>query len=196
MQKREREKNTVNFAKQSVFKLISVQSVIFAVLAVVFIALFARFAVVGQLERLRTAESRLGDAEIELYAIQAANADYDEVTEQHGRFMKAAENGDALDCIGILEITDEIIDSNVRLNGVSASGDKITIDVTLPSLDGINTIIDLLEAHDLVREVALSTAGAAVNGTATQGEDGDSEQSTEVRVTMAVTMENGDEVSG
>ena len=196
MQKREREKNTVNFAKQSVFKLISVQSVIFAVLAVVFIALFARFAVVGQLERLRTAESRLGDAEIELYAIQAANADYDEVTEQHGRFMKAAENGHALDCIGILEIPDEIIDSNVRLNGVSASGDKITIDVTLPSLDGINTIIDLLEAHDLVREVALSTAGAAVNGTATQGEDGDSEQSTEVRVTMAVTMENGDEVSG
>ncbi len=189
----EREKTTVNFAELPLYRRIPFQEAVFAVAAAVFIAMFAKFAVVERLDELRTAQMELSDAGAELAALQTENAGYEQLDELHGALL-AADSTTALDCRGIIRIVDEIFRSNVTVNGISASGGVLNIELTLPGIERVSEIIGIIGSSELAGEVALSTVGAAGNGSdgadGSGGADG-SEYDASVRVKVAVTLADG-----
>lgn len=163
-------KQTVNL----VFKERSINSPSRAIPAFVlflaFLALFIRFGVQGQLQKMEAAESALRRAQSDLNGYLEYNSDYDEIKEQYSQYFNDYLNEDEAtlqDRMKVLELLEQCVMTRADLSNIAIQGNVCRVSITDVPLNTISDIVATLEGNPQVQYISVVTAGTE-NGDGSQ----------------------------
>lgn len=163
-------KQTVNL----VFKERSINSPSRAIpafaLFLAFLALFIRFGVQGQLQKMEAAESALRRAQSDLNGYLEYNSDYDEIKEQYSQYFNDYLNEDEAtlqDRMKVLELLEQCVMTRADLSNIAIQGNVCRVSITDVPLNTISDIVATLEGNPQVQYISVVTAGTE-NGDGSQ----------------------------
>ena len=154
-------KQTVNL----VFKERSINSPSRAIpafaLFLVFLTLFIRFGVQGQLQKMEAAESALRRAQSDLNGYMEYNSDYDEIK----------------------ELLEQCVMTRADMSNIAIQGNVCRVSITDVPLNTISDIVATLEGNPQVQYISVVTAGTE------NGDDAQIGQNVTANVTITLTEE-------
>ncbi|MCC8024969.1 MAG: hypothetical protein LIP16_06670 [Clostridium sp.] len=130
-------------------------------LFIVFLALFVKFGVLNQLERMLAAQSSLKQVQVDLEGYIAYNRDYEEVQEKYSLYFEDYLTEDEAvlqDRLEILKILENSVLNRGKLSKIEIRGNICRADLTRVSLGTVADIMEDLNASPLVKLVTVSTA--------------------------------------
>ena len=179
-------KQTVNL----VFKERSINSPSRAIpafaLFLVFLTLFIRFGVQGQLQKMEAAESALRRAQSDLNGYMEYNSDYDEIKEQYSQYFNDYLNEDEAvlqDRMKVLELLEQCVMTRADMSNIAIQGNVCRVSITDVPLNTISDIVATLEGNPQVRYISVVTAGTE------NGDDAQIGQNVTANVTITLTEE-------
>lgn len=161
---------------------------VFAV-ALVAIAVFAKFGVIDVMAAASASSARVAVAQSQLSALEQNNADYDQLQERYAAYAVNSlsdEEKALVDRGTVLELLQTTVANVADLQSVSLSGNTVLLQFSNTSLDDVSQVVASLESNELVSNVSISTARS--------GRD-DNVVST-VTVSLGTSLEALEEASG
>jgi len=157
-------KTTVNLLYREKPKISIVQMLLAAVVFVVVLAVFSKFAVIDRLSASGKALREAEELEQSVFALQRSNIDYEDVLReyQHYYFSTTDTEGEAaavyVNCLDVLELLDAELLNKAGIQMVNLTGNVLTVNLTKINLEGASVIAKSLSENKLVREVMVSAA--------------------------------------
>ena len=154
-------KTTINLAVDDKGENKMARNLVLFAVALVLIALFAKFAVVDVMAADSAASGKVAAAQSQLSALEAANADYDELQERYAAFtvnsLSDVEKALA-DRGAILDLLQGTVANMAELQSVNVTGNTVMLQFANTSLQDVSRVVASLEGSDLVANVSMSTA--------------------------------------
>ena len=154
-------KTTINLAVDDKGENKLARNLVLFAVALVLIALFAKFAVVDVMAAASAASGKVAAAQSQLSALEAANADYDELQERYAAFtvnsLSDVEKALA-DRGAILDLLQGTVANMAELQSVNVTGNTVMLQFANTSLQDVSRVVASLEGSDLVANVSMSTA--------------------------------------
>ena len=154
-------KTTINLAVDDKGENKMARNLVLFAVALVLIALFAKFAVVDVMAAASAASGKVAAAQSQLSAPEAANADYDELQERYAAFtvnsLSDVEKALA-DRGAILDLLQGTVANMAELQSVNVTGNTVMLQFANTSLQDVSRVVASLEGSDLVANVSMSTA--------------------------------------
>lgn len=154
-------KTTINLAVDDKNDANLVRNIALFVIALVLIALFAKFAVIDVMGAASAASGRVAAAQSQLSALEASNADYEELQQKYADFMvnSLSDEEKALaDRGAILDLLRGTVANIAELQSVNVTGNTVMLQFANSSLQDVSRVVASLEGSDLVANVSMSTA--------------------------------------
>lgn len=180
-------KKHANLVKSESSKRNTLLELLLFVIFLVLLAIVVKFAVVDPLMSSASSSTEVAQAQAQLNAMTAANADYSELTDKYERYVVA----DMTEAEQSLANRDELVTllktkvMNVaNLSSVKVVNNVLTITCVSVGLQDVAGLVQSLEADNLVSHVTVSTA---------QSQDGKgSSAAIQVTLKSALEEESGD----
>ena len=156
------------------------------VLFLVFLSLFIRFGVQGQLQKMEAAESALRRAQSDLNGYMEYNSDYDEIKEQYSQYFNDYLNEDEAvlqDRMKVLELLEQCVMTRADMSNIAIQGNVCRVSITDVPLNTISDIVATLEGNPQVQYISVVTAGTE------NGDDAQIGQNVTANVTITLTEE-------
>lgn len=137
------------------------RSVALFVVALIIIALFAKFAVIDVMGAANASLAKVATAQSQLSALEEANANYPELQERYAAFAVNSlsdEERALADRGAILELLQGTVANMAELQSVSVTGNTLMLQFANTSLEDVSRVVASLENSDLVANVSMSTA--------------------------------------
>ena len=154
-------KTTINLAVDDKGENKMARNLVLFAVALVLIALLAKFAVVDVMAAASAASGKVAAAQSQLSALEAANADYDELQERYAAFtvnsLSDVEKALA-DRGAILDLLQGTVANMAELQSVNVTGNTVMLQFANTSLQDVSRVVASLEGSDLVANVSMSTA--------------------------------------
>lgn len=134
------------------------------IIVIVFVALFAKFAVIDRLvalSRLQDEESMISS---QLSVLQAEMTDYEQVRSDYRRYSGKYLDDEArgyVDRIEIIELLDRVVGNLGMVSSIDIKGNTVSVRLTAYSLSDIAVMRANLEAEELVGKISVKTADRA-----------------------------------
>ena len=140
-------KRTINFISNKQEKSDRLSVILFAVF-LLFLALFVKFGVVDQLNKVSRAESAYAILEGRLNSLKSELSDYDAVSNEYneiiGNFLNDNERS-YMDRTDILKMVQQDVMANVEIKSISISGNRIRISTGVTTLNTVSEIVKILD---------------------------------------------------
>ena len=153
-------------------------------LFLVFLALFVRFGVQGQLQKMTSAQALLEKVQADLNGLVEYNRDYETVREQYSQYFNDYLNEDEAvlrDRLDVLTLLEECVMKQADLSSISVQGNICRISITDVPLNTISGIVADLERNPQVQYISVATAATENN------EEGQDRQNVTANVTITLT---------
>ena len=153
-------------------------------LFLVFLALFVRFGVQGQLQKMTSAQALLEKVQADLNGLVEYNRDYETVREQYSQYFNDYLNEDEAvlrDRLDVLTLLEECVMNQADLSSISVQGNICRISITDVPLNTISGIVADLERNPKVQYISVATAATENN------EEGQDRQNVTANVTITLT---------
>ena len=153
-------------------------------LFLVFLALFVRFGVQGQLQKMTSAQASLEKVQADLNGLVEYNRDYETVREQYSQYFNDYLNEDEAvlrDRLDVLTLLEECVMNQADLSSISVQGNICRISITDVPLNTISGIVADLERNPQVQYISVATAATENN------EEGQDRQNVTANVTITLT---------
>ncbi|EEG52133.1 hypothetical protein [Enterocloster asparagiformis] len=153
-------------------------------LFLVFLALFVRFGVQGQLQKMTSAQALLEKVQADLNGLVEYNRDYETVREQYSQYFNDYLNEDEAvlrDRLDVLTLLEECVMNQADLSSISVQGNICRISITDVPLNTISGIVADLERNPQVQYISVATAATENN------EEGQDRQNVTANVTITLT---------
>ena len=153
-------------------------------LFLVFLALFVRFGVQGQLQKMTSAQALLEKVQADLNGLVEYNRDYETVREQYSQYFNDYLNEDEAvlrDRLDVLTLLEECVMNQADLSSISIQGNICRISITDVPLNTISGIVADLESNPQVQYISVATAATENN------EEGQDRQNVTANVTITLT---------
>ena len=153
-------------------------------LFLVFLALFVRFGVQGQLQKMTSAQASLEKVQADLNGLVEYNRDYETVREQYSQYFNDYLNEDEAvlrDRLDVLTLLEECVMNQADLSSISVQGNICRISITAVPLNTISGIVADLERNPQVQYISVATAATENN------EEGQDRQNVTANVTITLT---------
>lgn len=153
-------KTTINLAEDDQ-RGNNTRSLVLFVVALIAIALFAKFAVIDVMGAANASLAKVTTAQSQLSALEEANADYPELQERYAAFALNSlsdEERALADRGAILELLQGTVANMAELQSVSVTGNTLMLQFANTSLEDVSRVVASLESSDLVANVSMSTA--------------------------------------
>ena len=153
-------KTTINLAESNQAPRHLGRDLALFVLALVVIALFAKFGVIDVMGAASAASAKVSSAQAQLDDLEAGNADYSALQERYDSFAVNSLTAEELslnrkDVLALLENT---VASTAELQTVVISGNVVELQFANAWLDDVSRVVASLESDPLVAGVSMSTA--------------------------------------
>ena len=135
-------------------------------LFLVFLALFVRFGVQGQLQKMTSAQASLEKVQADLSGLVEYNRDYETVREQYSQYFNDYLNEDEAvlrDRLDVLTLLEECVMNQADLSSISIQGNICRISITDVPLNTISGIVADLESNPQVQYISVATAATENN---------------------------------
>ena len=135
-------------------------------LFLVFLALFVRFGVQGQLNKMTSAQASLEKVQADLSGLVEYNRDYEAVREQYSQYFNDYLNEDEAvlrDRLDVLTLLEECVMNQADLSSISIQGNICRISITDVPLNTISGIVADLESNPQVQYISVATAATENN---------------------------------
>ena len=135
-------------------------------LFLVFLALFVRFGVQGQLQKMTSAQASLEKVQADLSGLVEYNRDYEAVREQYSQYFNDYLNEDEAvlrDRLAVLTLLEECVMNQADLCSISIQGNICRISITDVPLNTISGIVADLESNPQVQYISVATAATENN---------------------------------
>ena len=135
-------------------------------LFLVFLALFVRFGVQGQLQKMTSAQASLEKVQADLSGLVEYNRDYEAVREQYSQYFNDYLNEDEAvlrDRLDVLTLLEECVMNQADLSSISIQGNICRISITDVPLNTISGIVADLESTPQVQYISVATAATENN---------------------------------
>ena len=135
-------------------------------LFLVFLALFVRFGVPGQLQKMTSAQASLEKVQADLSGLVEYNRDYEAVREQYSQYFNDYLNEDEAvlrDRLDVLTLLEECVMNQADLSSISIQGNICRISITDVPLNTISGIVADLESNPQVQYISVATAATENN---------------------------------
>ena len=135
-------------------------------LFLVFLALFVRFGVQGQLQKMTSAQASLEKVQADLSGLVEYNRDYEAVREQYSQYFNDYLNEDEAvlrDRLDVLTLLEECVMNQADLSSISIQGNICRISITDVPLNTISGIVSDLESNPQVQYISVATAATENN---------------------------------
>ena len=135
-------------------------------LFLVFLALFVRFGVQGQLQKMTSAQASLEKVQADLSGLVEYNRDYEAVREQYSQYFNDYLNEDEAvlrDRLDVLTLLEECVMNQADLSSISIQGNICRISITDVLLNTISGIVADLESNPQVQYISVATAATENN---------------------------------
>ena len=135
-------------------------------LFLVFLALFVRFGVQGQLQKMTSAQALLEKVQADLNGLVEYNRDYETVREQYSQYFNDYLNEDEAvlrDRLDVLTLLEECVMNQADLSSISIQGNICRISITDVPLNTISGIVADLERNPQVQYISVATAATENN---------------------------------
>ena len=135
-------------------------------LFLVFLALFVRFGVQRQLQKMTSAQASLEKVQADLSGLVEYNRDYESVREQYSQYFNDYLNEDEAvlrDRLDVLTLLEECVMNQADLSSISIQGNICRISITDVPLNTISGIVADLESNPQVQYISVSTAATENN---------------------------------
>ena len=135
-------------------------------LFLVFLALFVRFGVQGQLQKMTSAQASLEKVQADLSGLVEYNRDYETVREQYSQYFNDYLNEDEAvlrDRLDVLTLLEECVMNQADLSSISIQGNICRISITDVPLNTISGIVADLERNPQVQYISVATAATENN---------------------------------
>ena len=135
-------------------------------LFLVFLALFVRFGVQGQLQKMTSAQASLEKVQADLSGLVEYNRDYEAVRDQYSQYFNDYLNEDEAvlrDRLDVLTLLEECVMNQADLSSISIQGNICRISITDVPLNTISGIVADLESNPQVQYISVATAATENN---------------------------------
>ncbi len=135
-------------------------------LFLVFLTLFVRFGVQGQLQKMTSAQASLEKVQADLSGLVEYNRDYEAVREQYSQYFNDYLNEDEAvlrDRLDVLTLLEECVMNQADLSSISIQGNICRISITDVPLNTISGIVADLESNPQVQYISVATAATENN---------------------------------
>ena len=135
-------------------------------LFLVFLALFVRFGVQGQLQKMTSAQASLEKVQADLSGLVEYNRDYEAVREQYSQYFNDYLNEDEAvlrDRLDVLTLLEECVMNQADLSSISIQGNICRLSITDVPLNTISGIVADLESNPQVQYISVATAATENN---------------------------------
>ena len=135
-------------------------------LFLVFLTLFVRFGVQGQLQKMTSAQASLEKVQADLSGLVEYNRDYEAVREQYSQYFNDYLNHDEAvlrDRLDVLTLLEECVMNQADLSSISIQGNICRISITDVPLNTISGIVADLESNPQVQYISVATAATENN---------------------------------
>ena len=135
-------------------------------LFLVFLALFVRFGVQGQLQKMTSAQASLEKVQADLSGLVEYNRDYEAVREQYSQYFNDYLNEDEAvlrDRLDVLTLLEECVMNQADLSSISIQGNICRISITDVPLNTISGIVADLQSNPQVQYISVATAATENN---------------------------------
>ncbi len=163
-----------------------------ALVGLVLVGLFCRFAVVGRLTKAYRAEQSALQAEQELAQVQAALENYDQVEAEYSRYFSDALFSKDIpqECMDVLAMMEQVIMGKAQVSSYSFSGNTLLLQLKMSRIGVASELLESLSHVPMVDYVSISTAAEETTASIT----GDEVKKTgESIVIMTVTLREVEE---
>lgn len=178
-------KSTINLVTCDQKPVKTQRNIIVFAIAVVAIALFAKFGVIDVMAQASASAGRLASAQSQLSQLEANNANYNELRQQYETYVinsLSDEEKSLVDRGAVLNLLQSTVANIADLQTVSISGNEVQLQFVNTSLEDTSKVVASLENNQLVSAVALSTAKTDKND--------------DVVSTVTITLKSATEVKG
>ena len=181
-------KTTINLAESNQAPRHLGRDLALFVLALVVIALFAKFGVIDQYRRLDAAQAAYASVHTEYTQMQELLKGYDRLLMEYRTYSMewatdgSEDNGTLVDRQKALDLLEQEMLSRGRLVSLQVSGNKMTVSMSGMSLDQISRMFDVIQQSPIVSNVELNLAST---------EDGN--VSTILDFTVRITLRSAEE---
>lgn len=178
-------KSTINLVTCDQKPVKTQRNIIVFAIAVVAIALFAKFGVIDVMAQASASTGRLASAQSQLSQLEANNANYNELRQQYETYVinsLSDEEKSLVDRGAVLNLLQSTVANIADLQTVSISGNEVQLQFVNTSLEDTSKVVASLENNQLVSAVALSTAKTDKND--------------DVVSTVTITLKSATEVKG
>lgn len=131
------------------------------VIVLALIGIFAKYAVVDPLASSMASSNAVGQAQMRLDELTAANADYAELNDQYDRYVVPGLNDDEQNLVDrdtVLDLLQENVMNVGYLETLSVSSNTVTATCLGADLNEISALVEKLETDERVSHVTVSTA--------------------------------------
>ena len=181
-------KTTINLAESNQAPRHLGRDLALFVLALVVIALFAKFGVIDQYRRLDAAQAAYASVHTEYTQMQELLKGYDRLLMEYRTYSMewatdgSEDNGTLVDRQKALDLLEQEMLSRGRLVSLQVSGNKMVVSMSGMSLDQISRMFDVIQQSPIVSNVELNLAST---------EDGN--VSTILDFTVRITLRSAEE---
>ena len=156
-------KKTMNFARrQSNF---NPKKVIPIILVIIIVAVaFAKFAIMDPMDKKAAAYADLSYKKVELAAVNAKLADYDELAHEYGRYSYGWMNETEVSLVSridALNLVEKQIANKAVVKNMAVNNNVLTLNIKGITLKEASDMVAKLEMNDLVESAAVYNATAA-----------------------------------
>jgi len=157
-------KTSVNLLYRKKSNISPVQMLLAAVVFVVILAVFSKFAVIDRLAVAAKAQQEAKEIERALADVQQSNSNYEEVLQEYQHYyFSAADNVNGgpeafVDCLDVFELLESELLHKAGVQSVNLTGDVLTLNLTEITLEDASVIAGSLEKNELVSDVRVSAA--------------------------------------
>lgn len=151
------------------------------------LALFVKFGVQSQLQKMTVAQASLEQAQADLSGLLEYNRDYEAVREQYSQYFNDYLNEDEAvlqDRLDVLTLLEDNVMNQADLASISIQGNICRISITDVPLNIISGIVADLESNPQVQYISVATAGTE---NSEDDESGQARQNVTANVTITLT---------
>ena len=131
---------------------------------IVFLALFAKFGIYDQVEKVNAASRAYNKAMDELLAVQQSNKEYEEVKKMYDEvtdWYMSEEEQKEVDKINVFRMLEDDMMPYVGIKSVQISGNKVAVQTGVTTLDVVSKFVEILQNDERNGFVTVTTANAS-----------------------------------
>ena len=135
-----------------------------AIVAIVVIAVFAKFGIMDQLDKKTAAYNDLAQRQEQLAVVNAKLAGYDELEKQYGRYSYGWMDESEVNMVSrmdVLALVEQKISPAAVIENIAVNGNVLTLNIHGITLEQASAMVKSLEESEMVTSATVYNADAA-----------------------------------